>query len=399
VRWPTVVSKGSDPALNSGAGQQKLRIIFCTLGYAPGPGGGAEQQARLQAEELVRRGHWVTVVCPSSPGVGSGEHNGVRVVRLPWPHRRWYLREVTYLPVLAAFLAVNARKFDLCHVHLASRQADVAVLAARPLGCPVYVKVAGGGRGREISPTRTMKMLTRQCGLRNAGMVQAISEPIARELCGIGVDDSKIVRIPNGLATTRWSQATPEKRSAARRSLDLPEDAVIVLFAGRFARQKGLRDLLDAWAATPDLHRAKLVLVGSPAADDPTGPIQESDHVIVRDWTEEIRQYYWAADILVLPSYAEGMSNTLLEAMCSGLAVVATTVGAATEMIQPEIDGFLVEPGDKSGLAKVLTRLIEDADLRQRVGAAAAATVRSRFAIEGVVDQIERRYQELIAKS
>jgi glycosyltransferase involved in cell wall biosynthesis len=369
--------------------------LFCTLGYAPGPGSGAEQQARLQAEELVRRGHSVTVVCPSSPGVGSGDHNGVHVVRLPWPHRRWYLREVTYLPLLAAFLAVNAHRFDLCHVHLASRQADVAVLAAKRLGCPVYVKVAGGGRGREISPTKAVKLLTRQAGLRDADTVQAISEPIAQELRAIGVDDSKIIRIPNGLAITRWSQASPEERVAARRSLKLPEDCVIVLFAGRFARQKGLPDLLDAWAATPDLHRAKLVLVGAPAADDPTGPIEQSDQVIVRDWTDDLQQFYWAADVVVLPSYAEGMSNTLLEAMCCGLPVVATTVGAATEMIQPETDGFLIEPGDKSGLVKVLTRLIEDASLRAGVGAAAAATVRSRFAIEGVVDQIERRYREV----
>jgi len=382
-------------ATNSTPGQQNLRILFCTLGYPPGPGSGAEQQARLQAEELVRRGHSVTVVCPSSPGVGSGDHNGVHVVRLPWPHGRWYLREVTYLPVLAAFLLVNAHRFDLCHVHLASRQADIAVLTARPLGCPVYVKVAGGGRGREISPTRAVKLVTRQAGLRDADTIQAISEPIAQELRGIGVDDSKIIRIPNGLATTRWSQAGPEERQAARRGLNLPADAVIVLFAGRFARQKGLPDLLDAWAATPDLHRAKLVLVGSPAADDPTGPIEESDHVIVRDWTDDLQQYYWAADVLVLPSYAEGMSNTLLEAMCCGLPVVATTVGAATEMIRPEEDGFLIEPGDKSGLTKALTQLVDDSALRARVGAAAAATVRSRFAIERVVDEIERRYREV----
>lgn len=323
----------------------------------------------------------------------------MHVVRLPWPHRRWYLREVTYLPLLAAFLAANARRFDVCHVHLASRQADIAVLTAQPLGCPVYVKVAGGGRGREISPTRSVKLLTRQAGLRDADMIQAISEPIARELRDIGVHDSKIVRIPNGLATTRWSQASPEERAAARRSLDLPADAVIVLFAGRFARQKGLPDLLDAWATLPDLHRAKLVLVGSPAADDPTGPIVGSDHVIVRDWTDDLQQYYWAADVLVLPSYAEGMSNTLLEAMCCGLPVIATTVGASTEMIRPESDGFLIEPGDRPGLAKVLTRLIEDPDLRARVGAAAAATVRSRFAIESVVDQIEHRYRQVTRKN
>lgn len=374
---------------------RRLRILFCTLGYAPGPGSGAEQQARLQAEELVRRGHSVTVVCPSAAGVKSGWLNGVRVQRLRWPYRWWYLRELTYLPVLAAYLALTARGYDLVHVHIASRQADVAVLTARRFGRPVYVKVAGGGRGREIRPTKFVEWITRHAGLRGAELVQAISDEIAADLRQIGVDEDNIVRIPNGVATTHWEEATAERRAAARRALNLPQDAVIALFAGRFAREKGLRDLLETWTATTKLGRAKLVLVGEPAPDDPIGPIEQGDRVIVRGRTDHIKQYYWAADLFILPSYGEGMSNTLLEAMCCGLPVVATNVGAAAQMIDSGVTGFLIAPGDWTALATVLTRLIDEPALRERTGAAAAASVRDRFAIEGVVTEIERNYRLL----
>lgn len=369
--------------------------MFCTLGYAPGPGSGAEQQAKLQAEELVRRGHSVTVVCPSAPGVKSGWLNGVRVQRLLWPHRWWYLREFTYLPVLGGYLATHARKYDLVHVHVASRQADVAVLLAGPLKTPIYVKVAGGGRGREIRPTKPVELLTRHVGLRGAELVQAISEEIAGDLLRIGVSADHIVRIPNGLATTRWERPTAEQRAEARRALDLPADSVIALFAGRFAKEKGLRDLLDTWAATPRLDRAKLVLVGDPAPDDPMGPIDQTVQVIVRGRTDQLKQYYWAADLFVLPSYGEGMSNTLLEAMCCGLPVVATIVGAAPQMIDSGVNGFLIAPGDRTALAQVLTQLVDDTALREWVGAAAAESVRKRFAIEEVVTEIERNYRAL----
>lgn len=378
---------------------QHLRILFCTLGYPPGPGGGAEQQARLQAEELVRRGHSVTVVCPSAPGFGSEWLNGVEIRRLRWPHRWWQLRELTYLPVLAGFLARRVGKYDLVHVHIALRQADVAVLAARLHRRPVYVKVAGGGRDREISPTKSVARITRHVGLLGADMVQAISAPIEEKLLARGVRPSNIARIPNGLATTRWSAAGAEGRTAARRALDLPHDSVVVLFAGRFSREKGLRDLLDTWAQTPRLHRAKLVLVGAPSDDIPEDSIEQSDHVIVRGWSNDLAQYYQAADIFVLPSHVEGMSNTLLEAMCSGLAVVATNVGAAPEMIRTGTNGSLIDPADRESLADRLIEFIDDPELRARVGAEAAATVRDRYAIEAVVTRIERCYRQLIQQA
>ena len=378
------------------AGYKRLRILFCTLGYEPGPGGGAEHQARLQAEELVRRGHVVTVVCPSSPGVSSGWVGGVFVRRLPWPHRWWYTRAVTYLPLLAVFLVLRVRRYDLVHVHIASLQADVVALVAGLLRRPFYVKVAGGGRGRETRALRPVAWLTRYAGLRRAARVQAISEQIAADVLQLGVPPNSVVQIPNGVDTARWIRHSEEGQAAARLALGLPPHAVVVLYAGRFAREKGVRDLLDTWAGTPELQEAVLVLVGAPAPDDPIGPVAEDEHVIVRDWTDDIQIYYRAADVVVLPSYAEGMSNTLLEAMACGLAVVATRVGAAPTMIRDGVDGLLLAPGDRPGLGAALSRLVRDPVLRKQIGEAAASTVRDRYSIESVVAAIESTYLEII---
>jgi glycosyltransferase involved in cell wall biosynthesis len=120
----------------------------------------------------------------------------------------------------------------------------------------------------------------------------------------------------------------------------------------------------------------------------PTG----TDHVTVRGWTSQPELLYRAADVFVQPSHVEGMSNALLEAMACGLPVVATTVGAAPQMIEDGVDGLLVPPGDSDALGKALERLLEDADLRQAMGRRAGESVRSRYSISDVADRIEARY-------
>jgi glycosyltransferase involved in cell wall biosynthesis len=159
--------------------------------------------------------------------------------------------------------------------------------------------------------------------------------------------------------------------------------------------------LLDTWTVTSQLQDAVLVLVGSHAlaVDDPIAPVEESERVILRDWTKDIRDYYRASDIFVLPSHGEGMSNALLEAMACGLAVVATRVGAAPEMIRDGIDGLLVEPGDRLGLGMALSRVVQDPGLRKRLGHATASKVRDQYAIQSVVAAIESTYLEIAGRA
>ncbi len=168
-----------------------------------------------------------------------------------------------------------------------------------------------------------------------------------------------------------------------------------MLFQGRFAAYKGVPDLLVAWPIL-DAPDASLLFVGELATDEPLARVPQGDRVIVHGWTDRPRHYLAAADVFVLPSLAEGMSNALLEVMASGLAVVATRVGAADQMIEDGVDGLLVDAGDAVGLAGALGRLLDDAALRQRLGDAAAQTVRERYGISVVVDQIEEQYEHLI---
>jgi glycosyltransferase involved in cell wall biosynthesis len=329
--------------------------------------------------------------------VKSGTINGVRIRRLPRIDRRPF-RTATYLPVLAAWLLANVRRYDLVHVHLANLQADVAAIASRLRSVPMYVKLAAGGPRGEIGRMRPVAWLTRYRGIRSAARVQALSAEIEDDLLRIGVPGARIVRIPNGLAGDEFTPADHNERVRLRADLKLPLDRTLVLFAGRFATYKGIVDLLEAWNAL-ERRDTTLVLVGEPALDAPVDVLPTTPDVIVRGWSPQVVDYMRCCDVFVLPSRAEGMSNALLEAMACGAAPIATRVGAAPEMIDDGQNGILIRPGDITGLKAAIQRLILDKEARLRIGSNAARTAGERYSIGRVVDRIEAVYDQILIEA
>jgi glycosyltransferase involved in cell wall biosynthesis len=374
----------------------RRRILFCTLGYEPGPVGGAERQARLQAEELVRRGHRVDVVTPRARGTRSEVMNGVSVRRLPRLDRR-LLRTLTYLPILGAWLLANLSRYDLAHVHLANLQVDVVGIACRAFGVPLYVKLAAGGPRGEVMRMRPVAWLSRSIGLRTAGRIQATSDEIEREVRGLGIPPSRVVRIPNGLPDGVFEPVSLEGRAALRDELALPRDEVLVLYAGRFAGYKGVLDLAAAWVGLPAASQATLVLVGEPALDDPVA-IPRLPRTIVRPWTPEVAKYLQACDVYVHPSHADGMPNVVLEAMSCGLPVVATRIAAIPSMIEELVSGRLIDAGSVSQLREAIADLVNDRDMRERLGRAASERAHRDYRIARVVDAIEGAYDQMLSE-
>lgn len=366
-----------------------MHVLFCTLSYYPGVTGGAERQARLQAQELIRRGHRVTVVCARTDGLSSEHINGVRVIRLRRIDRRHLVR-ISYLTRLLAWLLVHAGDYDLIHVHLANLQADIAVMAARRHDRPAYVKVACGGAVGEVQRFRSMAKLTRWYGLRHATRVQVLSDEIMSELAAIGVPRERMVKIPNAVDLEEFGPVSESVRRRLRRELDLPERAVIVLFVGRIVDYKGVHDLLDAWRGSRH-ESARLVIVG--ATDE--RPLDAPENVVVRGWVDSALPYLQAADVFVHPSHADGMSNAVLEAMACGCALVATRHGGTTGFLTADHDALLVAVGDPRALGVAIERVVGDADLRTRLAAGARVTA-GRHALGGVVDRIEAEYKAIL---
>jgi glycosyltransferase involved in cell wall biosynthesis len=314
--------------------------------------------------------------------------DGVRVVRLrrlagTWPRR------ISYLANLFGYVLRHGRSFDVVHVHLANLQADAAVLAARIAGVGSHVKVANSGTHGETRRLSTVARVTRWYGLRHADSVQALSQETADELARVAVRPERVVKIPNGVLLP----SLPRDRSGARQALGLPQDEGIVLFAGRFARYKGLDDLIAAWAVV-SRRGWMLLLVGEEAEDDPYEAGVDLARVELRPWVDSIQPYLDAADVFVLPSHSEGMSNALLEAMASGRTVVSSDTGAATEMIEDEVSGLVHGTGDVPALVESLGRVMDDEQLRTRLAEGARRRA-EEFSVESVVGRLEQVYQRI----
>lgn len=371
-----------------------MRILSCTLDYSPGVAGGAEHQAQLQADELARRGHEVHVVCPRHGHQRSGQVGAVNVHRLCGTQRRPF-QTVTTALALALFLLRNGRRYDVVHVHLADLRTDVAVIVCGLLRRPVYVKLGAGGPAGDIGKLRRVARLTRYHGLRHAACVQAISAEIEADVSRLGIPPARIAAIPNGFDATVFLPASDSERLALRQALGFAPRRPVVLYLGRFAAYKGMADLLAAWSRIGPECDAELALVGFVAFEDPFPIPAGLPCVQVRDWTANPLELYRAADVFVLPSHVEGMSNSLLEAMACGLPVVATSVGAAPEMVRDGVDGLLVPPGDPGALAGALSHLLADRATRDAFGARAREAVLARYSLPVVVDQIEARYRAI----
>jgi glycosyltransferase involved in cell wall biosynthesis len=174
-----------------------------------------------------------------------------------------------------------------------------------------------------------------------------------------------------------------------------------VLFLGRLGNGKGTYDLLAAIRRIVDRHpNVKVILGGDGEVERTRDAVRQlglDENVEVRGWVNATAkaQLLAQAAIYVLPSYAEGLPMSVLEAMSTGLVVVATQVGGIPEAVTNGIEGWLVPPGDVDALAQALDSLLSNADVRRRMGMAGRTKAETVFSSKLVIPLIEKLYRQL----
>lgn len=283
---------------------------------------------------------------------------------------------IEYLPaVLGGLLAREIRRFKPDIVH-ASYLLPCGQLVARQHAVPSIV--TSHGIDAHTWPHRRPG-IRRACSeaVANATRVTAVSGAIGESLRGLF--DREIDVIWNG-GDERFF--FPRDRGQCRDVFGLPADRPVIAFAGNFIRAKGVYELLDAVAALRGLDPI-LCLAGD-------GPEQDALAAMARDRRVDLRfvgrlesarlgDLLGAADVVTLPSYAEGLPNVVCEAMLSQRAVVASAVGGTPEIVLPERTGLLVEPRATQQLAKALERVLTDTELRERLQTGARAFAQERL--------------------
>ena len=379
--------------------EPRLRICY-VLAYFHPFASGAERQALAQGEELARRGHSVRVVTQAVLGSGLPRDetvHGVIVHRWIDPVRIGPLFGLSFVSGVVRALRRLRRDYDLIHTHQALWEAVSTGVARSVIAAPTLVQPASSGyfgEAEELAQTRAFPVLRRLI-LRNSAFA-AISLDIEEQWRALGVPADRMHRMASGVDPARFH---PGPSRVEDRLPPRPR----VLFTGRLHPQKNLDVLLDAWAEVARRSDAHLVLLGDGPDRDRLRSKAEAlglaDRVHFPGPVDTPDEYLRAADLFVLPSVAEGMSNSLLEAMASSLPCIASAIGGNTDLLEAGPRGLLVRPDDRAGWTDTILRLLDDRPLARSLGDAALNLVREQFALPVVVDRYEQLYRRLISGS
>lgn len=182
-------------------------------------------------------------------------------------------------------------------------------------------------------------------------------------------------------------------REEARRRLGLPGDSVLFVFVGRITEDKGIRELLSAFAALRREQGApsvSLALVGW--REDYAAEELEMPGVHCSGFQEDIRPWLEAADVFVLPSYREGFPNSLLQAGAMELPSIATDVCGCNEIVEDGVNGLLVAARDEDGLRRAMAALRDDPERRRKMSVKAAENVRRKYSCRTVWEALLHFY-------
>jgi len=376
-----------------------VRILFVTVGYPPEQTGGAESQARLQAQALKRSGNEVLILTTSKSIYWSYTRiDGVAIIRLPRLKIR-FLGTIFHLLNLVISLGILRGQYEIIHIHLANLNADAAVLAGKILKKPTYIKLASGGATGEILRFRKLASLTRYFGLKNADRIQAISHEIYSEALSIGIEKDRLVMIPNGVNLNKNVDLEVSKREfsqSLRKRLGMSEQDFIFLYLGRIATYKGIEDLLGAWRLCNFEKNVFLALVGPTALDKPYVIEEQGDNILILGNQFDTSEFILGANCFVLPSHSEGMSNALLEAMANKLPIISTDVGASGEVLNHGLGGRLVPPRSPSLLAFTLRSSYDNPKDNLVMANYSFNQITEKYNIELVSTQILEEYRKIV---
>ena len=285
--------------------------------------------------------------------------------------------------------AVRAERPELLHTHLV--HADVyGAIASRVTGVP-FVSTRHNDDRYLLGPFRYVD----RAFARGVRRIVAISDAVRLFLERAGHDPRKLVTIRYGLDELPSARSSPTPAEAS-----IPGGVPLVLAVGRLIEQKDHGTMLRAFARVREEHpETRLAILGSGPLEAETRTLAASlgiSDAVALPGRTEIRDWLDRADVFVHTSRWEGFGIVLLEAMLVGLPIVATSVSAVPEVVADGKTGALVDAGDVAGVARELSRLLGDEELRRQLGEAGRERARSEFSVTRMTEQTLDVYRAAI---
>ena len=373
-----------------------MRVCFVSRRFFPAISGMSVYALNL-LRELSAAGHTITMLSQyrgddaGTRVYGGGPPPSVDGVRVIGVEARGeqdggdFERDVLELADLVV-AEHDRRPFDVLHAQYGYPPGLAVLEASRRLGLPSVVSIQGGD-GHWVGSCCGTHRAAMRTVLDYANAVLIGSTSFRDEVVDrLGCDPTRFTIVPGGVDVQRF---VPRPRRDTN-------SALTFVYHGRVDRRKGVLDLLEA---VHDLSGVRLVVSGiGPDLEAAAELARGLAHVEMTGYADydQVPAILRCGDAFVSPTYAEGFSNTILEAMASGLPIVSTRSVGVIDCLRDEDNALLVEPGDIQALRGALVRMRDDAALRERLAAAALTEVRQRYAWTTVAKQIADVYRRVV---
>ncbi len=387
-----------------------LRVCFISRRFFPAISGMSVYALNL-VRELADRGHDVTLVsqyrndAAGSSVYGGGPPPEVAGATVVGRESLGEQRVNDGLPasfeqdvedmVAAVEREHRKRPFDLIHAQYGYPCGLAALEASRRLGLPNVVSIQGGD-GHWVGTCCTTHKQAMLAVLGHSGALLIGSRSFAEEVHGHhGTGLERFTIVPGATDTRRFH---PRDESAIGALSARP----VLLYHGRVDARKGVMELMHAMRLLVDQGRDLKLIVSGIGPDVETvrqsvGELGLGGRVEMPGYSdyEHAPRVYQRGDLFVSPTYSEGFSNTLLEAMASGLPIVSTRAVGVVDCLEDGRDALLVPPQDAHALAGAIGRMLDDHALRERLARTALAEVRALYSWQAVGRRIQDVYARL----
>ncbi len=303
------------------------------------------------------------------------------------------------------FRLLKKTKTDIAHVNNLAPWLDVGI-ASKLAGCKCIETFHGVEKKLMRYPVWRRGLLRAACAL--SSRVTAVSESSKDLLVGLsGIKEHEIIVIPNGVDTDVFCPPRSyHERKKIRANLNLPENGFLMGCVSGLRPVKGHEGLIRAFGLFLSKNRdtsrdenANLVLVGGGPLFSELRSLSRrlgiEDKVVFMGRRNDIQDILRAMDVFVLNSETEGMSYAVLEAMSSGLPVIATAVGANVELVNHGAEGYLVSFGDTESFAGCMMKLCNNESLLSQMGKNARDTIIGGYSLNKMVSSYKDLYREV----